>query len=101
VAGKIGLGLKRGILVPVDSAHSPLRRAKAAAGKRWRLCAVAIVIPVHRANAADNCNASARFLILTPLNIVHQFGADVIPWYNAYNSVAGASFTPIPLSDPN
>ncbi|WP_375421392.1 TonB-dependent receptor [uncultured Sphingomonas sp.] len=30
--------------------------------------------------------------------IVHQFGADVIPWYNAYNSVAGASFTPIPLS---
>ena len=30
--------------------------------------------------------------------IVHQFGADVIPWYNAYNTLAGASFTPIPLS---
>ncbi|MET3710817.1 iron complex outermembrane receptor protein [Sphingomonas trueperi] len=30
--------------------------------------------------------------------VVHQFGADVIPWYNAYNTIAGASFTPIPLS---
>ena len=30
--------------------------------------------------------------------IVHQFGADVIPWYNAYNTLAGAAFTPIPLS---
>ena len=30
--------------------------------------------------------------------VVHQFGADVIPWYNAYNSVAGTAFTPIPLS---
>ncbi len=29
--------------------------------------------------------------------IVHQFGADVIPWYNAYNSVAGTAFTPIPI----
>lgn len=30
--------------------------------------------------------------------VVHQFGADVIPWYNAYNTLAGNSFTPIPLS---
>ncbi len=30
--------------------------------------------------------------------VVHQFGADVIPWYNAYNTVAGNAFTPIPLS---
>jgi iron complex outermembrane receptor protein len=30
--------------------------------------------------------------------VVHQFGADVIPWYNAYNSLAGTSFTPIPLA---
>lgn len=30
--------------------------------------------------------------------VVHQFGADVIPWYNAYNTVAGTAFTPIPLS---
>ncbi|MGN7999106.1 TonB-dependent receptor domain-containing protein [Sphingomonas sp. 22176] len=30
--------------------------------------------------------------------MVHQFGADVIPWYNAYNTIAGTSFTPIPLS---
>ncbi len=30
--------------------------------------------------------------------VVHQFGADVIPWYNAYNSLAGTAFTPIPLS---
>jgi iron complex outermembrane receptor protein len=30
--------------------------------------------------------------------VVHQFGADVIPWYNAYNTLAGATFTPIPLS---
>ncbi len=30
--------------------------------------------------------------------VVHQFGADVIPWYNAYNTVAGTNFTPIPLS---
>lgn len=30
--------------------------------------------------------------------VIHQFGADVIPWYNAYNTVAGAAFTPIPLS---
>jgi iron complex outermembrane receptor protein len=30
--------------------------------------------------------------------IVHQFGADVIPWYNAYNTLAGTTFTPIPLS---
>ncbi|VWX55067.1 TonB-dependent receptor [Novosphingobium sp. 9U] len=30
--------------------------------------------------------------------IVHQFGADVIPWYNAYNTAAGVAFTPIPLS---
>jgi iron complex outermembrane receptor protein len=30
--------------------------------------------------------------------LVHQFGADVIPWYNAYNTLAGAAFTPIPLS---
>ncbi|MBB3475201.1 TonB-dependent receptor [Sphingomonas sp. BK345] len=30
--------------------------------------------------------------------VVHQFGADVIPWYNAFNTVAGANFTPIPLS---
>lgn len=30
--------------------------------------------------------------------IVHQFGADVIPWYNAYNTVAGTNFTPIPIS---
>ncbi len=30
--------------------------------------------------------------------VIHQFGADVIPWYNAYNTVAGVAFTPIPLS---
>jgi iron complex outermembrane receptor protein len=30
--------------------------------------------------------------------VVHQFGADVIPWYNAYNTLAGAAFTAIPLS---
>ena len=30
--------------------------------------------------------------------VVHQFGADVIPWYNAYNTVAGTNFTPIPLA---
>lgn len=30
--------------------------------------------------------------------VVHQFGADVIPWYNAYNTLAGNAFTPIPLS---
>lgn len=30
--------------------------------------------------------------------IVHQFGADTIPWYNAYNTLAGTAFTPIPLS---
>ncbi|MGK6324138.1 TonB-dependent receptor [Sphingomonas sp. DT-51] len=30
--------------------------------------------------------------------VVHQFGADVIPWYNAYNTIAGTAFTPIPLS---
>jgi iron complex outermembrane receptor protein len=30
--------------------------------------------------------------------VIHQFGADVIPWYNAYNTLAGAAFTPIPLS---
>jgi iron complex outermembrane receptor protein len=30
--------------------------------------------------------------------VVHQFGADVIPWYNAYNTLAGTAFTPIPLS---
>jgi iron complex outermembrane receptor protein len=30
--------------------------------------------------------------------VIHQFGADVIPWYNAYNTLAGATFTPIPLS---
>ncbi|WP_298091402.1 TonB-dependent receptor [uncultured Sphingomonas sp.] len=30
--------------------------------------------------------------------VIHQFGADVIPWYNAYNTVAGNNFTPIPLS---
>lgn len=30
--------------------------------------------------------------------VIHQFGADVIPWYNAYNTVAGTAFTPIPLS---
>lgn len=41
------------------------------------------------------------FLYYSKLNdhyVVHQFGADVIPWYNAYNTVAGAAFTPIPLS---
>ncbi|MDB5724394.1 MAG: TonB-dependent receptor [Novosphingobium sp.] len=30
--------------------------------------------------------------------VIHQFGADVIPWYNAYNTAAGNAFTPIPLS---
>ncbi|WP_293972368.1 TonB-dependent receptor [Sphingomonas sp.] len=30
--------------------------------------------------------------------VIHQFGADVIPWYNAYNTLAGTAFTPIPLS---
>jgi iron complex outermembrane receptor protein len=30
--------------------------------------------------------------------VIHQFGADVIPWYNAYNTLAGNTFTPIPLS---
>jgi len=31
--------------------------------------------------------------------VIHQFGADVIPWYNAYNTLAGtANFVPIPLS---
>lgn len=30
--------------------------------------------------------------------VVHQFGADVIPWYNAYNTLAGTAFTPIPIS---
>ncbi|MDO6416708.1 TonB-dependent receptor [Sphingomonas sp. BIUV-7] len=30
--------------------------------------------------------------------VVHQFGADVIPWYNAYNTLAGTAFAPIPLS---
>lgn len=30
--------------------------------------------------------------------VIHQFGADVIPWYNAYNSLANPAFTPIPLS---
>jgi iron complex outermembrane receptor protein len=33
--------------------------------------------------------------------VVHQFGADVIPWYNAYNTLSGAAFTPIPLSFRN
>ncbi|MEG8040226.1 TonB-dependent receptor [Sphingomonas sp. LR60] len=30
--------------------------------------------------------------------VIHQFGADVIPWYNAYNTVAGTPIAPIPLS---
>ena len=30
--------------------------------------------------------------------VVHQIGADAIPWYNAYNTLAGTVFTPIPLS---
>lgn len=30
--------------------------------------------------------------------VIHQFGADVIPWYNAYNTIAGNTFTPIPLA---
>lgn len=30
--------------------------------------------------------------------VVHQFGADVIPWYNANNTLAGNTFTAIPLS---
>lgn len=41
------------------------------------------------------------FLYYSKLNdhyVIHQFGADVIPWYNAYNTVAGTAFTPIPLS---
>ncbi|WP_404337213.1 TonB-dependent receptor [Sphingomonas sp. MMS12-HWE2-04] len=44
---------------------------------------------------------AGAFLYYSKLNdhyVVHQFGADVIPWYNAYNTLAGTALTPIPLS---
>ena len=84
---------------PQDSDNSPLDIYQNMAISRSNQFSQEVRLASNRRGAIEwQAGVFVYYSRLKDHYVVHQFGADVIPWYNAYNSVAGATFTPIPLA---